>query len=80
MLFKLAYLFDDDALKKAWAARIELNSKKAQAQLIDLCQIIIDRAHVLSDKRAEELITDALQWAQKNPLILRMILHKSVQI
>lgn len=67
MLLKLAYLFDDDALKRAWEARIELDSVKAQSQLVELCQIIKDRVYSLSDQRAQELIIDALQWVQDHP-------------
>lgn len=67
MLLKLACLFDDDALKKAWAARIELDAEKAQSQLVELCQTIKDRVHFLPDERSRELITDALQWAQDHP-------------
>jgi len=67
LLLKLASLFDEDILKIAWSARIELNDEKANADLIEVCRTIKGRVSELPDERSRTLIYDALNWAQNNP-------------
>jgi hypothetical protein len=67
LLLKVAYLFDEDTLKKAWDARIELDDKKAEQGLVDVCRIIRSRIDELPDQRSRTLIGDSLQWAETNP-------------
>lgn len=67
LLLKLSLLFDNDVLKKAWAARIELDSKEAEIQLIEICELIKNRVQLLPDERSRQLIGDALQWAIDSP-------------
>lgn len=67
LLLKLSYLFDEDTLKKAWNARIELNDEKAEAGLVEVCQIIKNRVGKLPDERSRTLIYDTLNWAENNP-------------
>lgn len=67
LLLKLASLFDEDILKIAWSARIELNDEKANAGLIEVCRTIKGRVSELPDERSRTLIYDALNWAQNNP-------------
>lgn len=67
MLVKLSYLFDKDTLEKAWFTRIEKNTEKVTAALIDICEILIKRTPTLPDQRSRELINDALKWAKENP-------------
>jgi len=67
LLIKLAYLFDEELLKKAWEARITTNSSRAEKLLIEVCGTIVDRVGVLPDARSRELITDGLKWVINNP-------------
>ena len=67
LLLKLAYLFDEETLKKAWAARIELNDERAESGLVEVCKIIKSRVGELPDERSRNLIYDTLNWAENNP-------------
>ena len=67
LLMKVAYLFDLETLRKAWSARIETNNAKAEAALMDVCRTIRNRVADLPDARSRQLISDALDWAEKNP-------------
>lgn len=67
VLLKLASLFDNKTLKKAWGARIELNSQKAEKELSEVCDIIKTRVTELPDERSRVLIYDTLNWAGENP-------------
>lgn len=63
LLIKLAYLFDEDTLKKAWDARISVNDQKAHKLLIKVCETILGRVHSIPDARSREILTDGLSWA-----------------
>ncbi|BBA32823.1 uncharacterized protein sS8_0858 [Methylocaldum marinum] len=67
LLLKLAYLFDEETLKKAWSARIEINDQKAESGLVEVCNIIKGRVGELPDERSRTLIYDTLNWADNNP-------------
>ena len=67
LLLKVACLFDEDLAKKAWEARIEINNGVAETALIEICRELKDRVGLLPDMRSRQLITDALEWAEKNP-------------
>lgn len=67
LLIKLAYLFDDDLLKKAWEARIVKNKARSERLLVEVCAELLRRVEVLPDARSRELIIDALKWVSRNP-------------
>jgi len=67
LLFKVAYLFDEDLAKAAWAARREQNSARCEEQLVELCTQLLSRVDWLPDVRSQELIGGALKWAKANP-------------
>lgn len=67
LLLKLASLFDDVTLRKAWAARIEIIDSEAERGLVEVCETIRSRVANLPDERSRTLIADTLQWAEKNP-------------
>lgn len=67
LLFKVAYLFDEETAKAAWAARTEINPARAAEALQNLCATLQDRIHRLPDARSRELISGALNWAAANP-------------
>ena len=67
LLLNLSRLFDEKILKRAWAARIEIDNGKAELELISICSILRSRVGILPDKRSQKIITDALKWAEDNP-------------
>jgi hypothetical protein len=67
LLLKIAYLFDEETLKLAWAARIETNNEIAEHDLVRVCETIRDRVHILPDERSKQIIGDALEWTIRNP-------------
>lgn len=67
LLLKVSALFDEEMLRRAWKARIELNPKRAQDELVLICKELRSRVHVLPDARSRQLIGDSLLWAEENP-------------
>ena len=49
LLLKVAALFDEEMLRRAWKARIELNPARAQAELVLICKELRSRVQVLPD-------------------------------
>jgi hypothetical protein len=52
LLIKLACLFDEELLKKAWNARITTNNAKAEQQLVEVCKEVVNRVGVLPEPGA----------------------------
>ena len=67
MLMKVAFLFDDQLRKDAWAARRETNSAKSASALVTICNALLSRVDRLPDARSRELVSGALKWAAANP-------------
>lgn len=67
LLLKLAKLFDEDLSKRAWEARIETDDAKAESLLVSVCADLRSRVRKLPDARSQQLISDVLTWAEKNP-------------
>lgn len=64
---KLAILFDEETAKSAWTARVEANAAVANAALQKVYAKLLERIHILPDERSRNLISDALNWAARNP-------------
>ncbi|MAZ03671.1 MAG: hypothetical protein CMN56_11090 [Sneathiella sp.] len=67
LLFKVAYLFDEEIAQMAWTARQERNPERCSKKLREICSILLDRVHRLPDQRSRELISGGLKWASTNP-------------
>ncbi|KPV90501.1 hypothetical protein AN395_03095 [Pseudoalteromonas sp. P1-30] len=67
LLIKLSTLFDEELLKKAWAARVNIKTDEANLALTSICNTLLTRVGSLPDKRSQQVLTDALTWAAKNP-------------
>lgn len=67
LLFKIAYLFDEELAERAWKARTDLNRDRANASLVEICSSLLARVNALPDARSREVISDALTWARENP-------------
>ena len=59
--------FDENMAKEAWEARIETNDQEAEKKLINVCSSVINNLGMMTDARAKELISDAMNWVIKNP-------------
>ena len=66
LLLKLSQLFDENMAKEAWEARIETNDQEAERKLINVCSSVINNLGMMTDARAKELISDAMNWVIKN--------------
>jgi hypothetical protein len=66
LLIKLAYLFDQELLERAWKARISVNDVCAEQIVKEVCEVILERADRLPDNRSREIITDSLKWVITN--------------
>jgi len=67
LLLKLASLFDEELLKLAWSARINIKTEEANIILVEICNTLLVRVDTLPDERSREIITDSLTWAIANP-------------
>ncbi len=67
LMFKVAYLFDEDCARKAWETRLTQSEDRCAEQLADLCKTIFKRVPALPDERSREVISGALSWAIANP-------------
>jgi hypothetical protein len=67
LLLEVASLFDESTLKLAWQARIEKKVKIADELLVSVMAVLLERLDWIQDKRAREIISDALRWAIKYP-------------
>lgn len=71
LIFKLAALFDEAILKRAWSARVSTDDRFAEAELVAICRELVSRVSILPDARSREVVGDALRWAEQNPAALR---------
>jgi hypothetical protein len=67
LMFKVAYLFDEETAKTAWTARQQTNPAKSADTLRTICATLRERVHLLPDARSQELVDGALAWAAANP-------------
>lgn len=67
LLFTLAELFDEKLAARAWDARLQTNSSKAEAEVTSICNTLALRTDGILDPRMRELIADTLRWAAVNP-------------
>lgn len=67
MVFKIAHILTVEAAKKFWGALMEKNKTRAYAQFLVALSDIRENVSILPDVRSRELITDAIEWASKNP-------------
>lgn len=67
LIFKVAYLFDEDLAKDAWKARRETNTARCAQLLTKLCNRLLERIESLPDARSRDLVSGALKWAAANP-------------
>jgi len=71
LLLKVASLFDEEILKRAWSARIDTNDERAEIELVNVCCEIRHRVSKLPDQRSRQILSDALKWVEDNPKEIR---------
>lgn len=75
LLFQLARLFDLSLTKKAWEARNSLSSERANIALVEICETLLRRLHIIDDPRGREILSDALRWAKQFPDEIQYNVH-----
>jgi hypothetical protein len=67
LLLKVAALFDEGLAMLAWEARLQLDDKKSEQLVAEVCYQLLERVGSLPDARSRQLIGDALKWAAEHP-------------
>ena len=67
LLVRLATLFDEETLALAWKARLLTDNASAEAILKEVCRRLNARVPYLPDERTQEIVSDSLRWAIRNP-------------
>lgn len=70
LIFKLAALFDEPTLKRAWNARVSLDDRFAEAEIAAICGDLGSHLALIPDERSRQVVGDALRWAEQNPAAL----------
>lgn len=73
LVFKVAYILDDVAAVAFIDALLDSNDQRAWSKMADFCRLILPRVHDIPDARSREIVTDALEWAAKNPEALQFV-------
>jgi hypothetical protein len=67
MLFKLGSILTEDTAEIFWGSLLENNKNAAYKKLKSALVNIKECVHILPDERSRQLITEAIDWAIKNP-------------
>lgn len=68
LLFKLRSAVNKDILYKFWTGCIHENSpSKACKNLSEICETVIKNIPSIQDTQWEQIVSKAMEWAQKNP-------------
>ncbi|MGD6581378.1 DUF3800 domain-containing protein [Xanthomonas citri pv. citri] len=71
IIHKLAYILDDDLLRKSWSLCTDRNIDRRESDIVELLTEIKARASNSGlDHRSIEIILDALSYGIKNPMAL----------
>ena len=71
ILHKLAYILDEDLLRKSWSLCTDRKIEKRESDIVELLAVIKTRASNSGlDPRSIEIILDALSYGIKNPMAL----------
>ncbi len=67
LVFKVAYLLDQNIVKKFWSCLMQRKKDKAYEEFNEVLNKLLYRVDALPDKRSRELISEAVKWAIDNP-------------
>lgn len=78
MVFKLAFILDDELANQFWAALMERDHHRARTAMAAFCRELGGRLDAVPDERSREIFSEALAWAAANPEALEFV-HGSKQ-
>lgn len=73
MLFKVAYLLDEQIAEAFLDALLDVNDRRALEKMAGVCRRIVARVDLLPDRRSREIIGDAMTWAAEHPDCLQFV-------
>ncbi|MBA4781325.1 DUF3800 domain-containing protein [Blastomonas sp.] len=73
LVFKLAYILDDEAAVAFIDALMESNDERAWSKMAAVCRLILPRVVEIPDARSREIMTNALEWITVNPEALQFV-------
>lgn len=73
MLFKVAYLLDDEVATAFIDALLDTNADRARAKMATVCKALAERVGHLPDQRSQEIIGEAMSWAAEHPDALEFV-------
>lgn len=73
MVFKVAYIIDEEAAVAFIDALMESNDKRAWAAMAGFCEMLLPRVGLIPDARSREIVGEALQWVVNNPEALDFV-------
>ena len=66
LLFKVAFIFDEELAEKAWKVRLIQNRTECAKKLKEICEELKLRVPTIPDLRSRDIINGALAWAIKH--------------
>ncbi|TPG16440.1 DUF3800 domain-containing protein [Sphingomonas koreensis] len=73
MVFKVAWIVDDDAAVAFLDALLDTNDQRAWAKMAAFCRMLLPRVTMIPDQRSRDVVGEALQWAADNPEALQFV-------
>ncbi len=73
MVFKLAFILDDTVAVAFWDALMDVNADRAHSKMAEVCRTLAGRVNDVPDKRSQEVLGQALEWASENPESLEFV-------
>jgi len=78
LVYKVAYLLDEDILKLFWSSLMDRREKRAYEKFKKILHDILLRVRELPDERSRQIVSEAVQWAIDNPEAIH--LHPNARI
>src|SRR5262249_36132916 len=63
LVFKVAYLLDEELVRSFWSCLMERNKDQACKQLVNVLSVLLTRVDRLPDRRSREVVGEAVKWA-----------------
>jgi len=67
LVFKVASLLDEPLARAFWDMLLARRENDARRRIPDFCSTLLGRVNTLPDKRSQEVIGGALEWARDHP-------------
>lgn len=73
LVFKIAYILDDEIATAFWDALMDINDDRARSKMAEFCKLLLAQVRHVPDARSREIITQALEWAAARPEALEFV-------